>query len=169
MDLHCTGTKEGKSLVFGVQQAQTAPRRKARRADEATAIAISPRPLERPGGACELQGGPSGRTPGILVPVNCNTRSRKRQYVDAGPPCQRRTRWLAGPASRNRRNRKKKRGSQRPQKKKPSLRAGVARRGKKGRDDPSSARWLRQEPFDERSARMKCHWRAFFELPDGCG
>ena len=49
MDHHCTGTKKGKHLVYGVQGAQTAPRRKARRADEATAIAISPRPPERPG------------------------------------------------------------------------------------------------------------------------
>ena len=36
------------SIWRNVQQAQTAPRRKARRADEATAIAISPRPPERP-------------------------------------------------------------------------------------------------------------------------
>ena len=49
MDHHCAETKKGKCLVYGVQQAQTAPRRKARRADEATAIAISPRPPERPG------------------------------------------------------------------------------------------------------------------------
>ena len=41
--------QKGKHLVYGMQQAQTAPRRKARRADEATAIAISPRPPERPG------------------------------------------------------------------------------------------------------------------------
>ena len=32
------------------------------------------------------------------------------------------------------------------------------------RDDPASARWLRQEPFDERSARMKANLREFFEL-----
>ena len=49
VDHRCTGTKKGKRLVYGVQQAQTARRRKARRADEATAIAISPRPPERPG------------------------------------------------------------------------------------------------------------------------
>ena len=30
----------------------------------------------------------------------------------------------------------------------------------------SSARRFRQEPFDEPSARMKCHWRAFFELSE---
>ena len=48
MDHHCTGTKKGKCLVYGVE-AQTAPRKKARRADEATAIAIFPRPLERLG------------------------------------------------------------------------------------------------------------------------
>ena len=47
MDCLCTGTK-GEHLLYGVE-AQTAPRRKARRADEATAIAISPRPPERPG------------------------------------------------------------------------------------------------------------------------
>ena len=47
LDCRCTGTK-GKCLMYGVE-AQTAPRRKARRADEATAIAISPRPPERPG------------------------------------------------------------------------------------------------------------------------
>ena len=29
-----------------------------------------------------------------------------------------------------------------------------------------SARRFRQEPFDELSARMKCHWRAFFELSE---
>ena len=40
----------------------------------------------------------------------------------------------------------------------PSLRAGVARRGRitigskhEGRDELSSARWLRQEPLDERT------------------
>ena len=41
------GTK-GQHLVYGVE-AQTAPRRKARRADEATAIAISPRHPKGPG------------------------------------------------------------------------------------------------------------------------
>ena len=29
-----------------------------------------------------------------------------------------------------------------------------------------SARRLRQEPFDDPSARMKCHWQAFFELSE---
>ena len=41
------GTK-GQHLVYSIE-AQTAPRRKARRADEATAIAISPRPPKGPG------------------------------------------------------------------------------------------------------------------------
>ena len=30
----------------------------------------------------------------------------------------------------------------------------------------SAGRRSRQEPFDEPSARMKCHWRAFFELSE---
>ena len=59
----------------------------------------SPLGLRRGQGPLRTSGCPSRRTPGILVPVNCNTRRQKRQYVDAGPPCQRRTRWLAGPAS----------------------------------------------------------------------
>ena len=50
------GTK-GQHLVYTVE-AQTAPRRKARRADEATAIAISPRPPEGARGPCEVQGDP---------------------------------------------------------------------------------------------------------------
>ena len=48
MDHRCTGTKKGKHLAYSVE-AQTAPRRKARRTDEATAIAISPRPPKGPG------------------------------------------------------------------------------------------------------------------------
>ena len=73
--------------------------------------------------------------------------------MDAGPPCQRRTRWLAGPASVTS---KKYIGLRTlPHPETPSLRARVERRrrktkGKKheGRDEPSSARWLRDEIFE---------------------
>ena len=47
------GTK-GQHLVYSVE-AQAAPRRKARRAAEATAIAISPRPPERPGALAKFR------------------------------------------------------------------------------------------------------------------
>ena len=92
------GPKKGKCLVYGVQQAQTAPRS---RQGERTKRPPLPSPLglRRGQGPLRTSGRASRRTPGKQVPVNRNTRSRKRQYVDAGPPCQRRTRWLAGPAS----------------------------------------------------------------------
>ena len=40
----------------------------------------------------------------------------------------------------------------------------VGSSGRRLRQVGWSARRLPQEPFDEPSARMKCHWRAFFEL-----
>ena len=64
--------------------------------------------------------------------------------------------------------------------KNPSLRAGVARRRRIKKKEKhlttkclvalwaSSARWLRDEPFDERSAQNATSVH-FFELPDGCG
>ena len=73
MDHRCTGTK-GKRLVYGVQQAQTAPRRKARRADEATAIAISPRPPEIPGALAIFRVSQK--------PNSRNTCTRKMQYEE---------------------------------------------------------------------------------------
>ena len=91
MDRICTGTKGTASGVLRTTGAD-------RTTKEGKASGRSDRHCHLPS-RLRNSGRASTRTPGILVPVNCNTRSRKRQYVDAGPPCQRRTRWLAGPAS----------------------------------------------------------------------
>ena len=58
-DHRCTGAKrdqvsKGQHLIYCVK-VQTAPRKKATRADEATAIAISPRPPERPGALAKFR------------------------------------------------------------------------------------------------------------------
>ena len=60
---------------------------------------VTPDTLRRCQGPLRTSGCPSRRTPGKRVPVNRNSGRRKWQYADAGPPCQRRTRWLAGRAS----------------------------------------------------------------------
>ena len=98
MDCCCTRDQKGK--VSGVW------RRGADRATkEGKASGRSDRHCHLPSASGEGQGRlrtsrcPSRRTRRRRVPVSSNTRRRKRQYLDAGPPCQRRTRWLAGPAS----------------------------------------------------------------------
>ena len=94
-DCRCTGTK-GQCLVYGVTGRQG-------ERDEATAIAISPRPPGEAQGRLRSSGCASSRTRGILVPVKSNTRrTEKRQYVDHRALLARdETRWLAGPASHN--------------------------------------------------------------------
>ena len=88
------GPKMGKHLVYGVRQAQTAPRS---RQGERTMRPPLPFPLglRRGQGPLRTSGCPSRRTPGILVPV----KSDQATKTAIRGPCQRRTRWLAGPAS----------------------------------------------------------------------
>ena len=54
---------------------------------------------QRGQGRLRNSGRASRRSRGKQVPVNRNSGRRQWQYVDGGPPCQRRTRWLARPAS----------------------------------------------------------------------
>ena len=164
-------------------EAQTAPRRKARRVDEATAIAISPRPPERPGALAKFRKSVAMYSRKNQYPyqrpadnVSRKHRQRAQPICDVLPAIRGRrpslpeTNSMAGQTCvRNDVEIDKSRRSQRPNNPKPEGRSGETREDNERDEEPSSARWLRDEPFDERSARMKCHWRAFFELPDGCG
>ena len=99
MDHRCTGTKKG--TASGVRRTTGAHRatkegKASGRSDRHCHLPSTPKGAR---GACEVQEEPVAELEEYEYQWRRTIDRQPAGIVDAGPPCQRRTRWLAGPAS----------------------------------------------------------------------